>query len=312
MSNTVLNEKLGKRKKRRISREHWGYYFLIPFALAFLIFGLYPILYVLYLSFTSYDGWGSPEVIGLANYRRVVVDKVFYRALGNTLIMWIFAVIPQFALAFSMAALFSYNRVKYRGFFRAVYYLPRLVTAVSIAALFQQFLGAPFGSLNQILMGINVIDSPIRFLADIKIARGSVSFINWWIFWGNTMIMIMAGMTAISPSLYEAAKIDGASSWKIFWRITFPLLKPVSIFIFINSLLGGLQSFDVQLILSSAGGTRRGLETVVMLMQNRAFSVGDIGYASAIAFYLFLFIAIFSSFALVSRFRTEKEKKGTN
>lgn len=294
---------------KTIDKNRYGYYFLIPFFVAFLIFGLYPILYTLYLSFTSYDGFGDPVFIGLENYATVFRDPKFYEALKNTVIMWVIGVIPQFGFAFLLAAVFSYNKVKGRGLFRAIYYLPRLVTAVSISALFNQFLSYPSGIVNQLLMNLHLIEEPINFLSNAAFAQGSIGFIHWWMYYGNTMILIMAGMTAISPSLYEAAKIDGANSWNIFWKITFPLLKPVTLFVFLNSLIGGLQSFDVQQILTGGMGAPQGkLVTVVMYLYNTAFKYNNFGYSAAIAYYLFLFIAFFSSFALITKLKEGGKK----
>lgn len=299
-----------KRFTKPVNKNRYGYYFLIPFFVTFLIFGLYPILYTLYLSFTSYDGFMEPVFIGVKNYATVFKDPKFYEALKNTLIMWIIGAVPQFIFAFALAAMFSYNKVKGKGIFRALYYLPRLVTAVSISALFNQFLSFPSGIVNQLLMKLNVVQDSVNFLSNPTFAQGSIGVIHWWMFYGNTMIMVMAGMTAISPSLYEAARIDGANSWQLFWKITFPLLKPITVFVFLNSLVGGLQSFDVQQILTGGLGAPQGkLMTVVMYLYNTAFKYNNFGYSAAIAYYLFIFIAFFSSFVLIPRMKGENKKK---
>ncbi|MGX7417363.1 carbohydrate ABC transporter permease [Carnobacterium gallinarum] len=295
-------------KKKGVQKNRFGYYFLVPFFLVFLVFSLYPIIYTLYLSFTAYDGFTDPVNIGMANYLRVFTDAKFYDALKNTVVMWVIGVIPQFGFAFVLAAIFSYNNIKGKGVYRALYYLPRLVTAVSISALFNQFLSYPSGIVNQVLLDIHWISEPINFLANPIFAQGSVGFIHWWMYFGNTMILVMAGMTAISPSMYEAAKIDGANSWHIFWKITMPLLKPITIFLFLSSLVGGMQSFDVQQVLTGGMGAPRGkLMTVVMYLYNTAFEYNNFGYAAAIAYYLFIFIAFFSSFLLISRLRGNKK-----
>lgn len=304
-------QKGGKTKKRnnKLNKNYYGYLFLAPFFIVFLIFGLYPIIYTLYLSFTSYDGFSEPVMIGMKNYLRVIKDPTFYEALKNTIIMWVIGMVPQFIFAFTLAAVFSYNKIKGKGALRALYYLPRLVTAVSISALFSQFLSYPSGLLSQILMDLNLISEPINFLSSGLFAQGTVGFIHWWMYFGNTMIMVMAGMTAISPSMYEAARIDGANSWNIFWKITIPLLKPITIFVFLNSLIGGLQSFDVQQILTGGMGAPRGkLLTVVMYLYNTAFQYNNFGYSAAIAYYLFIFIALASSVIFISRIRGGKDK----
>lgn len=296
------------KKKSKISKNHYAYLFLAPFFIVFAIFGIYPICYTFYLSFTKYDGFSDPLSIGLANYSRLVTDPVFYEALKNTIIMWLISVIPQFIFAFMLAAVFSYNKIRAKGFLRAVYYLPRIVTAVSISALFQQFLSYPTGIFNQVLLNLHLVKEPINFLQSVAFSQGTVGFINWWMFFGNTMIMVMAGMTAISPSLYEAARIDGANNWHIFWKITFPLLKPITVFVFMNSLIGGLQSFDIQQILTRGMGAPQGkLLTVAMYMYNTAFSYNNYGYSAAISYYLFVFIALASSIIFLSRLKGGKK-----
>lgn len=304
----TVGKTINKRKRRgSIQKNHYAYLFLMPFFIVFLIFGLYPILYTLYLSFTSYDGFSEPVMVGLKNYLIVFKDPLFYESLKNTLIMWVYGAVPQFIFAFLLAAIFSYNRIKGKGFLRAIYYVPRLVTAVSISALFNQFLSYPSGIINQLLMKLEWVSEPINFLSNPVFAQGAIGFIHWWMFYGNTMILVMAGMTAISPSMYEAAKIDGANAWQMFWKITFPLLKPITFFVFLNALIGGLQSFDVQQILTGGMGAPQGkLMTVVMYLYNTAFKYNNFGYASAIAYFLFIFIAFFSAIALFGRFKEEK------
>lgn len=299
-----------KSKAKSFEKNNYGYLFISPFFIVFAIFGLFPILYTLYLSFTSYDGFTNASFIGLANYTRVLKDAAFYEALRNTLIMWLIGVVPQMIFAFLLATIFHYTRdLKARGFLRAVYYLPRLVTAVSISALFRQFLGFPKGLVNQLMLNIGWISAPINFLNEPRIAQGTVGVMHWWMFFGNTMIMIMAGMTSISHDLYEAAKIDGANSWQSFWKITIPLLKPVTLYVFLTSLIGGLQSFDVQQILTGGyGAPQNALNSVVLYLYNTAFRYNNFGYSAAIAYYLFAFIAAFSIFMLKSRLGDEKER----
>ena len=290
----------------KLQRSKNAYLFLAPFFIIFIVFGLYPIIYTFYLSFTSYSGFGNPTFIGGANYSKLMTDPLFYKALKNTVVMWLIGVIPQMIFAFLLAAIFHYNNIKYKGIYRAIYYVPRLVTAVSISALFNQFLSYPSGVMNQILMQWNFIEEPINFLNEVAFAQGSVGVIHWWMFYGNTMILVMAGMTAISKELYEAAKIDGANQWILFWKITMPLLRPITLFVFLNSFIGGMQSFDVQQLLTDGNGSPQGsLQTVVMYLYNIGFRFNNFGYASAIAYYLFIVISIASAIVLISRIRNE-------
>lgn len=294
------------KQQKNFQKNHYGYIFLIPFFITFLIFGLYPILYTLYLSFTRYDGFSEPVFVGVANYAKVLKDPLFYSALKNTVIMWLIGAIPQMIFAFLLAAIFHYTPVKGKGFLRAVYYVPRLVTAVSISALVRQFLNYPSGVVNQLLLQLGLISSPINLLNEALAAQTTVGIMHWWMFFGNTMVMVMSGMTGISKDLYEAGKIDGASSWQMFWKITMPLLSPITLYVLLTSFIGGLQSFEVQQVLTGGLGAPQGsLVTVVMYMYNTGFRYGNFGYAGAIAYYLFAFIAIFSVIILKSRMQDE-------
>jgi multiple sugar transport system permease protein len=295
--------------KNQRSRENWyAFLFLAPFFIIFLIFTLYPILYTLYLAFTSYDGFSNPVFIGIQNFQRVFTDPTFYTALKNTIVMWLIGLIPQMLFAFVLAAVFHYSpNMKGRGIYQALFYVPRVVTAVAISALFSQILSFPNGVLNQILLEWNIISEPFNFLNNEAFAQGTVGFIHWWQFYGSTMIMVMAGMTAIPYELYEAADIDGANTWTKFWKITMPLLRPVTLFVFLNSFIGGMQSFDIQQLLTDGMGSPRGsLQTVVMYLYNQGFLYSNFGYAAAISYYLFLFIAIASAILFVVRKRREE------
>lgn len=294
------------KQQKNLQKNHYGYIFLIPFFITFLFFGLYPILYTLFLSFTRYDGFSEPVFVGFANYVKVLKDPLFYSALKNTVFMWLIGAVPQMIFAFLLAAIFHYTPVKGKGFMRAVYYVPRLVTAVSISALVRQFLNYPSGVVNQLLLQSGLISSPINLLNEALAAQTTVGIMHWWMFFGNTMVMVMSGMTGISKDLYEAGKIDGASSWQMFWKITMPLLSPITLYVLLTSFIGGLQSFEVQQVLTGGLGAPQGsLVTVVMYMYNTGFRYGNFGYAGAIAYYLFVFIAIFSVIILRSRMQDE-------
>jgi len=294
------------KQQKNLQKNHYGYIFLIPFFITFLFFGLYPILYTLFLSFTRYDGFSEPVFVGFSNYVKVLKDPLFYSALKNTVFMWLIGAVPQMIFAFLLAAIFHYTPVKGKGFMRAVYYVPRLVTAVSISALVRQFLNYPSGVVNQLLLQSGLISSPINLLNEALAAQTTVGIMHWWMFFGNTMVMVMSGMTGISKDLYEAGKIDGASSWQMFWKITMPLLSPITLYVLLTSFIGGLQSFEVQQVLTGGLGAPQGsLVTVVMYMYNTGFRYGNFGYAGAIAYYLFVFIAIFSVIILRSRMQDE-------
>ena len=272
-----------------------GYLFLLPFVIGFLTFGIYPIIKTFTLSFTNTTIMGGDgNFIGLNNYTRLFADKVFVRAVGNTWLIWILNFIPQILIPLLLAALFTNARLKIRagGTWRAIFYLPNLLMPVAIAALFSTLFGL-YGPVNQFLVGAGILNEAYRFLEDPRVARSLVIFINWWMWFGQTLIILMAGMTSIPLHLYEAAMVDGASAWQMFTRITLPLLKPILIFIFVTAMVGGMQMFDVPFLLTDGRGSpQASIQTSMILMYLKYNSPkGHIGAASAVAVLVFIMTA---------------------
>ncbi|MDD3338687.1 MAG: sugar ABC transporter permease [Lachnospiraceae bacterium] len=281
------------KKKKDINR--MGYLFVAPFVIVFLVFSAYPVIRTLYLSFTQYKGFGEPVFLGLANYQRVITDPIFWTALGNTAKIWGINIVLQLGLAFLLTIVFSDIKYKMRGLsvYRALFYLPNLIAATSVAFLFKTLLDWQFGSLNQILISAGLIKSGINWLGQPGTAQLVVAVIGAWMWFGNSFIMLMAGVQGISKDYFEAAAIDGAGRWRTFASITIPLLKPILLYVAITSLIGGLQLFDIPfLITDGAGAPSNALNTVVMYLYNSAFKYNNVGYAGAIAYLLFLIIGV--------------------
>ena len=273
-----------------------GYLFLLPFALGFLAFGIYPVFSTLALSFTDTTILGGDGTfIGLNNYTRLFADGVFLRAVGNTWLIWILNFIPQIGIALFLAALFTNARLKIRaaGAWRAAFYLPNLLMPAAIAALFSTLFGL-YGPVNQFMVRAGFLNEAYRFTEDIWVTRSLVIFINWWMWFGQTMIIVMAGMTSIPIQLYEAAMMDGASGWQMFRRITLPLLKPILIFIFVIAMVGGMQMFDIPFLLTDGRGSpQSSIQTSMILMYLKYnSSKGHIGAASAVGVLVFIMTAI--------------------
>ena len=216
---------VGKPKKRNLNR--MAYLFVLPFVIVFLTFSVYPVFRTLYLSFTSYKGFGDAKWAGLANYIRVFKDKFFWKALGNTVKIWGVNIILQLGLAFLLTVIFSDIKYKIRGLgiFRAVYYLPNLIAATSVAFLFKTLLDWKYGSFNQLLLTLGVAKEQINWLGSTSTAPYVISVIGAWMWFGNSFIMLMAGVQGIPTDYFEAAAIDGAGRWKVFAKITIPLLR---------------------------------------------------------------------------------------
>ena len=289
----------------KINKSRYAYMFIAPYFIAFSIFGLYPILYSFYLSFTKWGGTKSaPKFVGLANYERLVTDSVFFDSIKNTLIMWGANIIPQLLFAIFLAVVLTSWRIRGKEFFRAIFYLPNLVTMASVAVLFGFLLDWRTGALNKILMNLNVIDKEVNWLQNTTATRGTVSFINWWMWFGNTMIIFMAGIKTISEEIYEAAIVDGANKWQTFKDITLPLLKPTMLYVVITSLIGGMTMFDVPAVLTNGDGSPQGsILTMVMYLYNTAFKNFNFGYGATIGSGLFLLMlgAVTFAYKIINR-----------
>ncbi len=290
---------VGKPKKRNLNR--MAYLFVLPFVIVFLTFSVYPVFRTLYLSFTSYKGFGDAKWAGLANYIRVFKDKFFWKALGNTVKIWGVNIILQLGLAFLLTVIFSDIKYKIRGLgiFRAMYYLPNLIAATSVAFLFKTLLDWKYGSFNQLLLTLGVAKEQINWLGSTSTAPYVISVIGAWMWFGNSFIMLMAGVQGIPTDYFEAAAIDGAGRWKVFAKITIPLLRPIMLYVFVTSLIGGLQLFDLPFLMNGVAPNTAGepsgcLQTAVMYLYKFGFETHQVGYASAIAYTLFFIILIVS------------------
>lgn len=283
-------------KFTKINRNYYGYFFIAPFIIAFLIFGLYPLYNTLSLSFTDYTLMTRKgEYIGFQNFKVLFADTLFLKAIGNTWLIWLLNFIPQIGVALLLSAWFTNNRLKIKavGVWRAIFYLPNLLIPVVIAALFNTFFSF-YGPINQFMVRSGFQTEAVHFLQNVEVTRAVVIFIQWWMWFGQTIIIVMAGMTSIPVHLYEAAMVDGASATQMFRRITLPLLKPILIFIFVTSLVGGMQMFDIPYLLTDGRGAPSSsiMTNNILMYMKFASSRGHIGAASAVAVLTFIMTTI--------------------
>jgi len=285
----------------------WGYVFVAPFVIVFLIFSVYPVLRTLYLSFTDLKVMGDAHWIWFKNYKRVVTDKFFWIALWNTVRIWIVNIVLQLGLAFLLMMVFSDTKYKMRGLgvFRVVYYLPNLIAATSIAFLFNTLLDWRYGTVNIMLNSIAKFFhgsyTPIDWIGSPSTAGTTIAVIQAWMWFGNSFIMLMAGVQGISRDYFEAAAIDGANRWTVFGKITLPLLRPIMMYVAITSLIGGLQMFDLPFLMAQpTSGAYAKVQTVMMYLYKFGFTTGttQTGYASAVAYMLFLIIMMVTAVQL--------------
>jgi multiple sugar transport system permease protein len=268
-----------------------GYAFVIlPLGFFFLFF-IFPMVYAFYISRYEWGVLGPIESVGLQNYRDLVDDDIFRRALRNTLVYTAVVVPAQMALGLLAAVIVNQN-IRGRPFFRAAFYFPSLASSAAITAIFIYLLNAD-GLVNTIL-GRNQ-----PFFNDSDTALPSIMGLNIWTTSGTIMLFYLAALQAIPTDVYEAAAIDASGPWRTFRKITFPLLKPGHFFVAVVSIIGCLKVFDQAYIVSHGdGGPNYSTMTVVLYMFNTAIRDTAFGYAAAIG--VVLFIIVFA-FTLVQR-----------
>lgn len=287
----------------------YGYFFILPFIITLIIFGIYPAVSTIIMSFQKWDGLSNPMWIGLKNYSRLISDKVFYLSLWNTFRIWIVEFIPQILVALLLAAIFSLRKIKGMPFFRATYYLPNLITASAVGILFNLLFNGDKSVANNILVAIGVPSAPFKFFQSGSFVSGLASYIQWWMWFGYTTIIVMAGITAIDSNLYEAAQVDGADRRQTFLRITIPLIRPTLVYITITSIIGGMQLFDVPSTLSDGtGDPDKSVLTTSMYLYAQGFSNRNMGYSAAVSIGLFIIIAVVSIASFYAMNRRSEEQ----
>lgn len=304
-----------------VKYNRWGYIFLIPFVLVYVVFQLVPLVSTVYNSlFENYMAGLNhvgPNFVGLENYKALFASKEgFFKCdiwvyLQNTMIMWVMNFVPQLFFSLLLGAWFSDTRLrlKFTGFFKTVIYMPNLIMASAFAMLFFT-LFADGGPVNSILMQMGVFAEPYKFMSHTFSARSLIAFMNFLMWFGNTTILLMAGMMGIDPGLFEAAEIDGATSTQRFFMITLPILKPILIYVMVTSLIGGLQLYDVpQILTNGTGDPMRSTMTLIMFLNKHLYSK-NFGMAGALSVILFIIAGVLSF--LVFQFSGNKDsiKKG--
>ena len=287
-------------QKKSVSYAKYGYLFSIPFVVAFLMFTLYPTVYTAILGFTDCKGAGNVNWHFLKedifkNYRAILNNQSFKLALKNTFQLWIMNFIPQILLALVLTVWFTNtrNKIKGQGFFKVVFYMPNIITAATIAVLFNAIVGYPKGPMNDILQNF-LGKEAFNFIVSPKACRIMVAFIQFWMWYGYTMIILISGVLGISPDIFEAADIDGANSLQIFFHITLPNLKTIMLFTLVQALIGGLNMFDIPKLFNN-GNPNNSTLTASLFIYNQAFA-GSYMYnrASAASMILWVIIVIFS------------------
>ncbi len=293
------------RRKKGVRYAKWGYLFILPFFLTYCIFSLAPQILTIYNSFFENYREGleqvGPRFVGFQNYVKLFTpDKngsiSILRFAGNTLIMWIDGAISQILIVLLLSVFFTSYRLKIKGqqFFKTVIYMPNLIMASAFSMLFFT-LFSNVGPVNQLIVALGWSDEVIPFFDKQVTVRGLVATMNFLMWFGNTTILLMAGIMGIDQNLFEAANIDGANSLQVFFRVTLPLLMPVLVYTIITALIGGLQMFDVPQVLTNGAGTpNRSSTTLIMYLNNFLKTSKNYGMAGAVSVIIFLITGLLS------------------
>ena len=311
--------------RKSISYAKYGYFFILPFFIIYIFFMLYPLINTFRLSFYGNGNANADLMVGFQNFKYVLVGgsrpakaihNEFVLAMKNTVILWFGNFIPQIILSLLLAVWFTDSKLKIKGqgFFKVVMYMPNIITATSVCALFLSIFGnTKYGAINSFLLNHNMVKEAVNFVTGETSSRVIVMFVQTWMWFGNTMILLMSGIMGINPSLFEAAAIDGASSSQTFFRITLPVLRPIFIYVLITSMIGGLQMFDIPYLFHEDPNTiRPSLETVAVFIYKH-FHAQDpnYGYSAAASVILFFITSILGSvtFAMNNSSVDKKKKK---
>lgn len=301
-------------KKRLVDYSKWGYFFIAPFFIIYVIFSFIPLLSTFVYSFFESYRIGlqqvGPNFVGFANYK-AVLESDFLKYTMNTLLLWILNFVPQILVSLVLAVWFTSSSLRLKGqpFFKTIIYMPNLIMASAFAMLFFA-LFSDKGPVNIILEGMDI--EPIRFLTKISWTRALISIMNFLMWFGNTTILLMAGILGIDESLFEASRIDGASALQTFFKITMPLLMPIFIYVLITSMIGGIQMFDVPQILTNGSGNPNRTSMTLIMYLNRHLTSRNFGLGGAVSAFIFLMTSVLGFFtyrSLMSQYRKSPSRK---
>ena len=274
-----------------------GYAFIaLPIA-SFLIFFIYPLGYSIYISFFDWGALGKIANVGLGNYKEAYHDFLFHKALKNSLLYTAVVVPSQMTLGLLLAVTVN-QALRFRGFFRSAFYFPAIAGSIAITAIATYMLASD-GLLNSFIGWVKGSPYNHSWFGESSTALWSIMGLNIWTTSGTIMLFYLAYLQAIPTDVYEAAVIDGAGTWRTFWKITFPLLKPGHFFVAVLSVIGSLQVFDQAFFVSGgSGGPNYSTLTIVLYLYNTAINDVRFGYAAAVGIILF---AIIFSLTVIQR-----------
>jgi len=280
---------------QKINKQKISYLFIaLPFTL-FFIFQLVPVFISFFWSFTKYDVVHFPQFVGLANYKAILFDDpLFWKAVRNTL-LYVIGVVPLGICLSLMLAVAIDQKIKFKNFFKSIFFLPTVTAIIAVSVIWKWlYAGEKYGLFNYMIMKLGF--QPVDWLASPLWILPSIMIMSIWAGVGYNMILFLAGLQTIPDTMYEAAEIDGAGFWKKFFHITLPLLRPIIIFVTMMSFVFSFQVFEQVYIMTGGqggiGGVLNSGLTIVAYLYDKGFQKFQMGYASAIAYIIFLWIFV--------------------
>ena len=289
-----------KNKKHTVQYDRWGYFFIAPFFIVYVIFSLIPLISTFVNSLFENYRVGlttiGPNFVGFQNFIKVFQSSIL-RYTWNTLFIWVIGFIPQILVSLLLSVWFTNTELhlKAQQFFKTVIYMPNLIMAAAFSMLFFTLFSQD-GPVNVLICNtLHIVPEHIRFFTSAGWTRTLIACMNFLMWYGNTTILLMAGIMGIDNSLFEAARIDGASPFQIFFKITIPMLLPIFVYVLITSLIGGIQMFDVPQILTNGEGNPNRTSMTIIMYLNANLASKNYGIGGAISVLTFIVTAILSS-----------------
>ena len=283
---------------KTIKKYKMPYLFILPFFVLFLVFQLIPIIWTVYISFTQWRGIGDPQFIGLGNYKKILIDNMFWEALKNTVVYWLSGLVLILIFALLIATILNSDLLKGRVFFKTVTFLPNVCAAIAMGLIFRLFFDENAGLINEALQAFGL--SRVPWLTSTQFSKIPVIILNVW---RNTpwfTMIILSGLLNIPRDYYEAATMDGAGKWKQFCYITLPSLGNILFFCSVTLTVDSWKLFNESYILPGPGTSNTSL---FQYMYESGFNTFNMGYASSIGVVLIVILAIISVIQLAVRRR---------
>lgn len=281
------------RKGTMAQRKVLPYLFISPFFILYGIFGLYPLISGMVMSLQKKEAF-----VGFSNYQKVLTDGRFWKAIGNAALYTCGSVFIILPVALGAALMLNSAFMgKKKGFMSTVFFIPNVTSVIVAGIVFQYILKANGGILNEILLSLGIIQKNIRFLNDPNWAVVSIVIMGTWRYFGVNSLYFLSGLQSISPDLGEAARIDGANAWQEFWRIKFPLLKPIMIYVVFTAITGSFSIFGEVYTLVGAGstGARDSMLYPVIYLYNTMFRDNKMNEAATMGYVLAVLLLVITS-----------------